>query len=45
LLSIEDGVLFNGTLEMTQAVRDVTHEISLHAVDDPDASPLRRAMA
>jgi cytoskeletal protein CcmA (bactofilin family) len=45
LLSIEDGVLFNGTLEMTQAVRDVTRDTSLHSVDDPDALPLRRAMA
>lgn len=45
LLSIEDGVLFNGTLEMTQAVRDVTHDTSLRAVDDTDALPIRRAMA
>ena len=45
LLSIEDGVLFNGTLEMTQAVRNVAREIALHAVEDPDASPLRRATA
>ena len=45
MLSIEDGVLFNGTLEMTQAVRDMTRDTSLHSVDDTDASPLRRAMA
>jgi cytoskeletal protein CcmA (bactofilin family) len=45
MLSIEDGVLFNGTLEMTQAVRDMTRDTSLRSVDDPDTSPLRRATA
>jgi cytoskeletal protein CcmA (bactofilin family) len=45
MLSIEDGVLFNGTLEMTQAVRDMTRDTSLRSVDDPDVSPLRRATA
>ena len=45
MLSIEDGVLFNGTLEMTQAVRDMARDTALRSVDDPDALPLRRAIA
>jgi len=44
MLSIEDGVLFNGTLEMTQAVREVTRDTSLRSVDDPEAS-LKQATA
>jgi len=44
-LSIEDGVLFNGTIEMTQAVREVTRETSHRSADDQDAVPLRRATA
>ena len=45
MLSIEDGVLFNGTLEMTQAVRDVSRETSVRSVDAPGVSPIRRATA
>jgi cytoskeletal protein CcmA (bactofilin family) len=42
MLSIEEGVLFNGTLEMTQAVREVSRDTSLRSVDEQDASPLKR---
>jgi cytoskeletal protein CcmA (bactofilin family) len=45
MLSIEDGVLFNGTLEMTQAVRDVSRETPVRSVDDSSVSPIRRATA
>ncbi|MDO8355943.1 MAG: polymer-forming cytoskeletal protein [Nitrospirota bacterium] len=43
MLSIEDGVLFNGTLEMTQAVREVSRETTLRSVDDASVSPIKRA--
>ena len=45
MLSIEDGVLFNGTLEMTQVAREMPRETSLRSVDDPGVSPLKRATA
>jgi cytoskeletal protein CcmA (bactofilin family) len=45
MLSIEDGVLFNGTLEMTQAVREVPRETSLRSVDDSVVSTIKRATA
>lgn len=45
MISIEDGVLFNGTLEMTQAVREVSRETSLRSVDEQDVSTLKRATA
>ena len=45
MLSIEEGVLFNGTLEMTQAVREMPRETSLRSTDDSDDSSLRRATA
>lgn len=45
MLSIEEGVLFNGTLEMAQGVRDVQRETTLHAVSLPGQSGLRRANA
>ncbi|MEK7237566.1 MAG: polymer-forming cytoskeletal protein [Nitrospirota bacterium] len=45
MLSIEDGVLFNGTLEMTQAVREMPRETSLRSVDDPGVSAIKRATA
>jgi cytoskeletal protein CcmA (bactofilin family) len=32
-LSIEEGVLINGTLEMTQGVREVQRETTLHPVN------------
>lgn len=32
MLSIEEGVLFNGTLEMTQGIREVPRETTLHPV-------------
>jgi cytoskeletal protein CcmA (bactofilin family) len=45
MLSIEDGVLFNGTLEMTQAIREVSREAPVRSIDDPGVSPIRRATA
>lgn len=45
MLSIEDGVLFNGTLEMTHAVREVPHETSFRSVDDLGVAALKRANA
>ena len=45
MISIEDGVLFNGTLEMTQAVRDVSRETSPRSVDDPGVSAVKRTAA
>jgi cytoskeletal protein CcmA (bactofilin family) len=45
-LSIEDGVLFNGTVEMTQAGRKATREMPLRSADDQDdLSSLRQATA
>lgn len=32
MLSIDEGVLFNGTLEMAQGVREVQRETALHSV-------------
>ena len=45
MISIEDGVLFNGTLEMSQAVRDVSRETSPRSVDDPGVSAVKRTAA
>lgn len=45
MISVEDGVLFNGTLEMTQAVREVSRDTSLRSVDEQGVSTLKRAMA
>lgn len=45
MLSIEDGVLFNGTLEMTQAVQTLSRDTSLRSDDDSDVAPLKRANA
>lgn len=45
MISIEDGVLFNGTLEMSQAVRDVSRETSPRSVDDPGVSAIKRTAA
>ncbi len=44
-LSIEDGVHFNGTIEMTQAAGGMTRGTSLRSNDDQDVPPLRRATA
>jgi cytoskeletal protein CcmA (bactofilin family) len=53
IISIEDGVFFNGTLEMTQAVREVSRETPREvsretphrSVEDPEASASKRAAA
>lgn len=45
MLSIEEGVLFNGTLEMAQGVRDAQRETTLHPVSLPGQSGVRRANA
>ncbi|MDH4185868.1 MAG: polymer-forming cytoskeletal protein [Nitrospira sp.] len=45
MLSIEDGVLFNGTLEMTQSIREQSRDTSLRSVDDSGVSSLKRATA
>jgi len=45
MLSVADGVLFNGTLEMTQAVQTLSRETSLRSDDDSDVAPLKRATA
>jgi cytoskeletal protein CcmA (bactofilin family) len=42
-LSIENGVLFNGTVKMTQVVRKTTSEMPLRSADDQEDPPLRRA--
>ena len=53
IISIEDGVFFNGTLEMTQTVREVSRETPREisretpqrSVEDPEASSSKRAAA
>jgi len=53
ILSIEEGVLFNGTLEMAPAVREVSRDLPrdvprekpVRPVEDVDAAPLKRATA
>jgi cytoskeletal protein CcmA (bactofilin family) len=42
VLSMEDGVLFNGTLEMAHGVRDLPREASLHPVGISVAPGLKR---
>lgn len=42
MLSIEEGVLFNGTLEMTQANRDMHKEPSLRAVTSSEPPTVKR---
>lgn len=42
MLSIEEGVLFNGTLEMEQPVRTIQRETVLHPVGTAGDSPLRK---
>ena len=53
VLSIEEGVLFNGSLEMTQMIREVPREIPrelprekpVRVVEDSETAPLKRANA
>ncbi len=45
MISVENGVLFNGTLEMTQAIREVPRKMPLRSVDDSDVAAVRRANA
>jgi cytoskeletal protein CcmA (bactofilin family) len=42
MLSIEEGVLFNGTLEMEQPVRPIQRETVLHPVGTVGDIPLRK---
>jgi cytoskeletal protein CcmA (bactofilin family) len=42
MLSIEEGVLFNGTLEMAQGVREVSRETTLHPVSAQGQPGVRR---
>jgi cytoskeletal protein CcmA (bactofilin family) len=42
MLSMEEGVLFNGTLEMAQAARDGQRETPLHPVAPPVQAGVRR---
>lgn len=42
MLSIEEGVLFNGTLEMTQGIREVQRETQLHQVGMPGQGNMKR---
>ena len=42
MLSIEEGVLFNGTLEMTQGIREVQRETQLHQVGMPGQTSMKR---
>ncbi len=45
MLSIEEGVLFNGNLEMAQGVRDVQREATLHPVGMPGAQTAVRRVS
>lgn len=42
LLSIEDGVLFNGGLEMSQSVRDVPQAATVHAIAGSNIPGVKR---
>jgi cytoskeletal protein CcmA (bactofilin family) len=42
VLSMEDGVLFNGGLEMTQGVREGSQSSALHPVGQPAAPGVKR---
>jgi cytoskeletal protein CcmA (bactofilin family) len=42
MLSIEEGVLFNGTLEMTQGARDTQREPALRAVTQSEQPSVKR---
>jgi cytoskeletal protein CcmA (bactofilin family) len=43
VLSMEDGVLFNGALEMAHGVRELPRDASLHPVGISMAPGLKRA--
>jgi len=43
VLSMEDGVLFNGALEMAQGIRELPRDTSLHPVGISMAPGLKRA--
>ena len=43
VLSMEDGVLFNGGLEMTQGVRDASSAPTLHSVGTMNQPNIKRA--
>lgn len=43
MLSIDEGVLFNGTLEMVQGVHEVQRETTLHPVSIAGQPGIRRA--
>lgn len=43
ILSMEDGVLFNGALEMTQGVRDIPREAPLLPIGVIAPAPIKRA--
>jgi len=45
MISIEDGVHFNGTLEMIEGVRQVSHGASPRAIEDPGVSVIKRTAA
>jgi cytoskeletal protein CcmA (bactofilin family) len=42
MISIEEGVLFNGTLEMTQGVRESKREPTLRAVNNPEPPAVKQ---
>jgi len=42
-LSVEDGVLLNGTLEMTQGIKTTARETVLHPISASEQTQLRRA--
>ncbi|MEC4890896.1 MAG: polymer-forming cytoskeletal protein [Nitrospira sp.] len=42
MLSIEEGVLFNGTLEMSQGIREVPRDIPAHPVGMSNQGGLKR---
>ncbi len=44
MLSMEDGVLFNGGLEMTQSVREGAREGAMHQIGIVGSSAVKRAM-
>ena len=44
MLSMEDGVLFNGGLEMSQGIRETTSSATLHSVAAMGQSDIKRAV-
>lgn len=45
MLSMEDGVLFNGSLEMTQGVREGARESAVHQIGIAGSAAVKRANA